>query len=276
MPRNRLSSTGSGYGLVIHHWELLRGFPGAVPPMNRILAITHDPTDIPNRCSDWLAGHGYEVVAACPANGEAIPAIDERVAGVVVFGGRHDVRDRGAHDFLRDEIAFVEATLKRELPYLGICLGGQLLAHVLGETVDGHPDGCAEYGYYDLRLTPEGRGFAPDGLQVLQSHWHGWYATPKGATLLASTERFPQQAFRYGDSAYAIQFHPEARRTTLEKWIGRRPKERLLLQGAHPAERQLADNLIHDAALQSWFHEFLDRWMGPARSQLDAPREAAE
>lgn len=244
--------------------------------MNRILAISHDPTDIPNRCSDWLADQGYEVIAACPAMGEALPDIDERVAGAVVFGGRYDVRDRGQHVFLEDEARFIEEVLKRDLPYLGICLGGQLLAHVLGETVDGHPDACAEYGYYDLHLTPEGRGFAPDGLKVLQSHWHGWYATPKGTTLLAYTENFPQQAFRYGAHAYAIQFHPEARRTTLEKWIGRRPKERYLLTGAHHPERQLADNLIHDAALQSWFHGFLDRWLGPAPMNVDAPREAAE
>lgn len=244
--------------------------------MHRVLAISHDPTDIPNRCSDWLVRQGYELVTACPAAGEPLPAFDERVTGVVVFGGRYDVRDRGEHGFLADETRFIEETLRRGLPYLGICLGGQLLAHVLGETVDGHPGRFAEYGYYELRMTPEGRGFAPEGLKVLQSHWHGWYATPKGATLLAYTENFPQQAFRYGANAFAIQFHPEARRPTLEKWIGRRPKERYLLNGAHPPERQLADNLTHDAALQSWFHEFLDRWLGPARLNLDAPREAAE
>ncbi len=244
--------------------------------MTRILAITHDPTDIPNRCSDWLQDQGYDVVAACPAAGDALPVFDERVAGVVVFGGRYDVRDREQHVFLKDEIRFIEEVLRRDLPYLGICLGGQLLAHVLGETVEGHPDACAEYGYYDLHLTREGRGFAPEGLKVLQSHWHGWYATPKGTTLLAYTENFPQQAFRYGDRAYAIQFHPEARRSTLEKWIGRRPKERYLLAGAHPPEQQLADNVRYDAALATWFHGFLGRWMGPARSQWNALREAAE
>lgn len=239
--------------------------------MSRIIALLHDKADAENRCIAWLQASGHEVVTACPADGEAIPAPDSATAGAVIFGGRHDVKMKGELAFLRAELAFIEEVLKRGLPYLGICLGGQLLAHVLGENVDRHPQGFVEYGYYDLIPTEEGADFVgPAGLKVLQSHWHGWYGTPKGAVRLAYTESFPQQAFRYGANAYGLQFHPEATRTTLQRWIGRRPPERYLLGGAHPPDRQLADNLVYNAALQSWFDAFLTRWVGPAPHQEEA------
>lgn len=235
--------------------------------MSKIIALLHDKADAPNHCMAWLAAAGHQVVTACPAEGEAIPALDSTISGAVVFGGRYDVKMKGELPFLRAELAFIEDLLKRDVPYLGICLGGQLLAHVLGEEVDRHPQGFAEYGYYDLIPTAEGADFVgPGGLKVLQSHWHGWYETPKGATRLAYTDAFPQQAFRYGRNAYGLQFHPEATRATLERWISRRPAERYLLNGTHPPERQLADHLANDAALQSWFGGFLSRWMGPARN----------
>ncbi len=239
--------------------------------MRKIVTLLHDTADAPNHCTAWLTAAGHEVITACPAEGDAVPILDSTISGVVVFGGRYDVKMKGDLAFLRAELAFIETVLTRGLPYLGLCLGGQLLAHVLGESVDRHPEGYAEYGYYDLIPTAEGQDFVgPHGLKVLQSHWHGWYGTPRGATRLAATAAFPQQAFRYGENAYGLQFHPEATRDTLERWINRRPPERYLLKGAHPPERQLADHLIHDAALQSWFDGFMARWIGPAPKQEEA------
>lgn len=240
--------------------------------MSKILALLHDTADAANHCTAWLEANGHEVVLACPAAGDAIPMLDTDVAGVVVFGGRFDVKMKADLSFLRAELAFIEAVLKRELPYLGLCLGGQLLAHVLGEAVDLHPQGFAEYGYYDLIATPEGADFVgPRPLKVLQSHWHGWYGTPKGATRLAYTDAFPQQAFRFGAKAFGLQFHPEATRATLERWISRRPAERYLLKGTHPPDMQRADHAAHDAALRTWFESFLGNWIGPTLSAMERP-----
>jgi GMP synthase (glutamine-hydrolysing) len=239
--------------------------------MNKIIAITHDRDDRANRCISWLEHAGHDVMIACPAEGDALPELDAETAGAVVFGGRYDVKQQQDYPFLGAEMGFIESVLARELPFLGICLGGQLLAHVLGQRVDGHPGGFAEYGYYDLLPSPEGHDFVgPTGLKVLQSHWHGWYETPAGATLLASSEHFPQQAFRYGGNAYGLQFHPEATRMTLERWIARRPAERYRLKGTHPPERQLKDQVVFDAALGTWFHGFLSRWIGPAMAVKEA------
>jgi GMP synthase (glutamine-hydrolysing) len=109
-------------------------------------------------------------------------------------------------------------------------------------------------------------------MKVLQSHWHGWYRTPKGAVKLGASEAFPEQAFRFGTNAYGFQFHPETSRNGLTRWISRRSPHKQTMKGAHGADRQLADNLVYDKELGGWFNDFLDGWISGRRTM----REAAE
>jgi GMP synthase (glutamine-hydrolysing) len=237
-----------------------------------IILVTHDPADTDDRASRWLARQGYDLERSCPAEGESIPPLTDETAGAVIYGGKYDVDKQDRFPFLKDEIRFIEDVLNREIPFLGFCLGGQLLAHALGEPVGPHPKGYVEYGYYDFLPTPEGRAVLGDVPKALQSHFHGWYNTPKGAVSLGRSEAFPEQAFRYGGSTYGLQFHPEASRAMLERWISRRPPERHAMPGAYQPARQLADYGRYDKALGDWFHGFLARWIEPAK----AWREAAE
>jgi GMP synthase (glutamine-hydrolysing) len=227
----------------------------------KMLLIVHDRDEMDDRASAWARGNGYDLHWICPAGGEALPALDGSIAGIVVYGGAQDVDQQESLTFLKDEMRFLDAALKRETPVLGLCLGAQLLAHTLGEKVGSHPEGHVEYGYYDLVPTEEGASLFGTTMKVLQSHWHGWYQTPKGAVKLAGTEAFPEQAFRYGRNAYGFQFHPETRRTGLTRWIARRSPHRQTMKGAYPADRQLADNLLYDQALGDWFNSFLDGWI---------------
>jgi GMP synthase (glutamine-hydrolysing) len=241
------------------------------PRTQKLILVAHDTQDRDDRASAWAEARGFALDWRCPAAGDALPALDG-AAAVIVYGGRYDVREKHIYPFLKSELRFIEAALKAETPFLGLCLGGQLLAHVLGEDVGPNPSGAVEYGYYDLKPSEEGRAVFGDGLKVLQSHWHGWHATPKDAVALGGTALFPQQAFRYGATAYGLQFHPETTRATLQKWIARRPRERNYMPGAHPPERQLSDNMVHDAALGAWFEGFMEKWIGGQA----AYREAAE
>lgn len=236
---------------------------------SEIVLVSHDPEETDDRASAWLKHQGWRTRWVCPAAGDKLPDMTDEVAGTIIYGGKYDVREQKTYPFLKDELAWVEAGLSRGIPVLGLCLGAQLMAHVLGEPVGPHPEGYAEYAYYPLKPTAAGRGLFADGLTVLQSHWHGWFSTPRGAEALAASELFPEQAFRYGRQAYALQFHPEASLATLKRWIGRRGA-RNEMRGAYPPERQVADHAVYDSALGAWFERFLGDWLAPAEGSLKA------
>ena len=236
----------------------------------KMLLIVHDRDEMDDRASAWAHRQGYQLNWICPAGGDVLPALDDSIAGVIVYGGAQDVDQQDNHPYLKDEMRLLEAALKQEKPVLGLCLGAQLLAHTLGERVSGHPDGYAEYGYYDLVPTQAGASLFGKTRKVLQSHWHGWYRTPKDTVKLAGTASFPEQAFRYGRNAYGFQFHPETSRKGLTRWISRRSAHKQTMKGAHPSERQLADNLVYDQALGDWFNTFLDGWMDGRQIRYEA------
>jgi GMP synthase (glutamine-hydrolysing) len=235
-----------------------------------MLLIVHDRDEMDDRASAWARRQGYELRWICPADGDALPVLDPGIAGIVVYGGAQDVDQQDRLHYLKDEMRLLDAALKRETPVLGLCLGAQLLAHTLGEKISGHAGGHAEYGYYDLAPTRAGAQFFGGTMKVLQSHWQGWFATPQGAVKLAGTEAFPEQAFRFGRNAYGFQFHPETSRKGLLRWLSRRPAHKQAMKGAHPADRQLTDNLLYDQALAAWFNGFLDGWMDGRQPTYEA------
>jgi GMP synthase (glutamine-hydrolysing) len=151
---------------------------------------------------------------------DAEPDVD-RYRGLVVLGGPMNVEDQHRRPHLKTELKAIERALEQGKPVLGICLGAQLLAHVLGAPVQRHRQ--AEIGWYDLEMSAEGRrdtvlGAAGERLPVFQ--WHSYsYDLPSGAMHLARTETCEQQAFRFGSNVYGFQFHLEADEAVIERWL---------------------------------------------------------
>jgi len=145
----------------------------------------------------------------------------ERYHGLIVLGGPMNVEDQHRHPHLRTELLAIEAALRQDKPVLGICLGAQLLAHVLGAPVRRHER--HEIGWYELETTAQGRddevlGHVGDRAPVFQ--WHGQtFDLPSGAVQLARTQTCEQQAFRFGTNAYGFQFHLEADAAMIERWL---------------------------------------------------------
>jgi GMP synthase (glutamine-hydrolysing) len=151
---------------------------------------------------------------------EAQPSVD-RYRGLIVLGGPMNVEDQHRRPHLKTELRAIEDALKQDKPVLGICLGAQLLAHVLGAPVRRHEQ--HEIGWYSLETTDAGR--SDPVLGVLGAHtpvfqWHSrTYALPTGAHQLARTASCEQQAFRWGRAAYGFQFHLEADAALIERWL---------------------------------------------------------
>ncbi|GMU61137.1 MAG: hypothetical protein AMXMBFR34_29000 [Myxococcaceae bacterium] len=140
---------------------------------------------------------------------------------VVVLGGPMGVYERKLHPFLGDEVAFLSERLALERPCLGLCLGAQLMAAAAGADVFPGKNGF-EVGVAPVRLTAEAQKdpvLTGLGAKLTVAHWHGdTHAPVPGATLLASTDRYTQQAFRLGPS-YAFQFHLELTADELGRWL---------------------------------------------------------
>lgn len=142
---------------------------------------------------------------------------------LVVLGGSMSVWATDQHPFLRDELALLVERVALGRPVLGLCLGAQLLATAAGAQVSAGKNGL-ELGVAPVRWTkaaledPVIKG-AP--AKSIVAHWHEdtWTAVPN-ATLLASTDRYTQQAFRLGDS-FGLQFHPELTAEAYGEWLTR-------------------------------------------------------
>jgi GMP synthase (glutamine-hydrolysing) len=138
---------------------------------------------------------------------------------LVVLGGPIGIYEVDRYPFLKQELATIEAAVRKGVPVIGICLGCQALAAVLAARV--YPGKQKELGWDEMMLTKEGKASplgAIDGVRVL--NWHGdTFDLPVGATRLASSEITPNQAFTYGDKVLALQFHVELPERDLEKWL---------------------------------------------------------
>jgi GMP synthase (glutamine-hydrolysing) len=161
--------------------------------------------------SQVLQSYGLEPEYIHTYAGEPVPKYMKDAAGLIVLGGPMSVYEINQHPFLTDAMRLIDQALKHEQPVLGICLGSQLLATVLGATVTRGVR--KEIGWHPIELT----GAARDDLLLsgvprsfTSLHWHGdIFDLPAGATHLASSALTPCQAFVHGLGAYGILFHME-------------------------------------------------------------------
>lgn len=236
----------------------------------RILMVAHTLKWREQRTIPLLEAKGCEIDWRCPALGDALPTDMRDHVGMIVLGGLQNVEDAAdpKHGYLVEELRAIERCLCAARPFLGICLGAQMLAATLGARVARHPEGQAEIGYRALRATPAGSEIIPDGLHVYHWHYQG-FDLPRGAQLLAEGDTFRHQAYRYGRCAFGIQFHAEATAEMIAGWT-REAESSLNVPGAHPRERQLADMVRHDAPLAAWLDRFLSFWLEQRESRTSA------
>lgn len=225
---------------------------------SRYLLVKHSEGWNVDRCSVWLQSHGYPVDWCYPVSGQPFPD-PSAYQGVVVFGGAPSANDTDQFEWARQELKFIEQCLKTDTPFFGICLGAQMLARVLGASVYTHPQELTEIGFFDVVPQPEHPQFMADVLTVMQWHREG-FDLPSGSTLLAGSERFPNQAFCHGELTYGVQFHPEVNPAALDVWHERNKTRDIGRLTEEQRITQRRDALKHDADITRWLDGFLTHW----------------
>ncbi len=219
-----------------------------------VLIILHQERSSPGRVGQLLEAAGHSLDIRRPPLGDLLPPTLEHHAGAVMFGGPMSANDSDA--FVRHETDWLDVPLRENKPFLGICLGAQMLVNHLGGTVAPHPEGHVEIGWYPIEPTAAGSALMADWPQMIYQFHREGFTLPSGATLLATARTYPNQAFVYGENAWGVQFHAELTQAMMQRWVVR-GAHRFHLPGAQYGRDHLHGRFVHDAAVQRWLKHFL-------------------
>jgi GMP synthase (glutamine-hydrolysing) len=230
----------------------------------RALAIVHQADVTAGVFADVVTGRGHALdhwaISAAPEP----PAPIADYGAVLVFGGAMHVDQEDRHGWLHDERLLLRRLLADEVPLLGLCLGGQLVAKALHGHVRRMPS--PEIGWHLVEPTPEAGSdplFARIPAPFPTFQWHLYrFELPEGAVPLAQNERC-LQAFRAGPAAWAVQFHAEVTHESVRHWLrSSDPAEDGVLDVPH----LLAETEEHICAWNDFGRELCGRFLAVAES----------
>lgn len=184
----------------------------------RIAVLMHVPFEDAANLGVWARQRGHTIEAVHLYAGQTLPAA-ETIDAAFVMGGPMNINEEAAYPWLKDEKIFLKTCIEQGKILVGVCLGAQLLADVLGGKVTRNPH--KEIGWFEVTQTAAGSPMSevlPERFWAF--HWHGdTFAVPPGATHLASTAACANQAFLYGNRVLALQCHLEYTADSIEKML---------------------------------------------------------
>jgi GMP synthase-like glutamine amidotransferase len=229
----------------------------------RLHYLQHVPFEDAANIQAWANDRGHAVTCTRLDLEEPFPdpaAFD----CLVVMGGPMNVYQQQAHPWLAREKPFLLAAIERGQRVLGVCLGAQLLADVLGGKVTRNPQ--KEIGWLSVSLTDAGagspwfRGFPPS---FMAFHWHGdTFSIPPGAVRLAGSDACANQAFQYGGHVLGLQFHLDYSAESIAKMIAHCGDELLAGPTIQPAA-QLLRAVDRVAEIRRLLYGLLDSFTAP-------------
>lgn len=238
-------------------------------PTFRVLVFQHLDVEHPGVFRDFMRESGIERVTVELDQDEPIPDLAD-YDGLWVMGGPMDVWEEDRYPWLRAEKAAIrEAVVERGMPFLGVCLGHQLLADATGGQVG--PAAAPEVGIYDVEKTPAGhqspflRGL-PNSMKCLQWHAAEVLTPPPGGIALVTSPACRIQALSVGDKALSTQYHTEISTATIAEWADV-PAYRAALEktlGPDAVARFEADTRAHLELFNQSARRLFDNWRAAA------------
>jgi GMP synthase-like glutamine amidotransferase len=186
----------------------------------RALNIQNESTGPAAPFVEALEARGFDVQTVHPYGGEPLPETLDGVAAIIAGGGLVDIHQADQHPWLAREIQLVREALDRGTPFMGLCLGAQVLtAAAGGEVYRTEPH---EIGWHEVELLPDAAGDPlfdglPKRMQTMQWHYYGCRLNGEGTELMRNPVAL--QALRVGDRAWGTQFHIEVTRPVLLTWM---------------------------------------------------------
>ena len=228
--------------------------------MKKVLYVLHQKTSVAGDIGNKFKDRGYLEEIIRPPLGDRLPEDLAKYSAIVIFGGPMSVNDDD--QFIKDEIQWMEKVIKSKIPFLGICLGAQILAKYLGCDVVKNENDLAEIGFYEIKPVGEGDNIFKNQNVFYQFHTEG-FELPEGCQLLARGEIFKNQAFRY-ENCYALQFHPEVNMIVHLRWLFlvliKKPKV-LFINGSQNLFYQPYLRLKYNKSVSIWLDSFLDNYL---------------
>jgi GMP synthase-like glutamine amidotransferase len=185
-----------------------------------IQCLTHVSFEDAANIGHWAAMRGHSLTYTHFFRDDALPPL-EQFDMLAIMGGPMNVYEHDQYPWLVAEKAFIRKAIAAGKKIVGVCLGAQLLADVLGGTVTANAH--KEIGWHIVKLTPEAiqsKAFSALPHEMTVFHWHGdTFSLPKGAIHLASSDACEHQAFQYGGHVLGLQFHLEYSEESIEKML---------------------------------------------------------
>jgi GMP synthase-like glutamine amidotransferase len=234
----------------------------------RLLSINHQPDAGPGVFAEAIAGAGARLEEWHIAETPAPPVAPGGYDAVMSFGGSMDVDQEDRYPWLVDEKALLQELLAAGTPFLGVCLGAQLLSEAAGGNA--HRLARPEIGWFEVEVCAE--GVRDPLLGALAPHfegfeWHSWgCGAPDHAIVLARTPACTQ-AFRIGESAWGIQFHAEVTATNAEAWIDEHKSEPEAKRLGIDPEALRAQTMPRMAAWNSLGRELCGRFLAAVQAR---------
>jgi GMP synthase (glutamine-hydrolysing) len=221
----------------------------------KVVIIQHSSETPAGTLLDWLKANEIPSRLFRADRESAWPSVDD-FTWLIVLGGAMNVDEEHLHPWLKTEKKLIGEAIQKGRKVLGLCLGGQLIAEVLGAKVQRHDHW--EVGWHPVKIENSHPLFHFSSEDIETFQWHGYrFHVPQGATRIATNSVCADQGFIFGDRVVALQFHPESSCEWILECATETPEEPYPAGPHVQTATDVVARISQQKPLQNWFYRLL-------------------